>query len=240
MKAIILAGGLGTRLRPFTFAIPKPLLPVGDKPILEIIIRQMKNSGIDEIVLATGYQAELIRAFCGDGARFGVRISYVHEDKPLGTAGPMALARSHFGADETFLLMNGDVITQLNLGAFLEEGIRNRCDLTVGYTKYVYKSPYGVLSISDDLVQGIVEKPVQEFPISTGIYCVRAAALDFIPDGAFFTVPDLVHALLAASRRVGAYYVKECWIGIETMENLEEVLKQVDKLPLEAFAEKVI
>src|SRR5579864_4564917 len=95
MKAMILAGGLGTRLRPFTFSIPKPLLPVGEKPILQIIIEQMKASGIEEIILATGYQAELIRAFCGDGSKFGVSVSYVHEDQPLGTAGPLSLIRQH-------------------------------------------------------------------------------------------------------------------------------------------------
>ncbi|HWE49887.1 MAG TPA: sugar phosphate nucleotidyltransferase [Bryobacteraceae bacterium] len=239
MKALILAGGLGTRLRPFTFAIPKPLLPIGDKPILHIILSQMRNAGIDEIVLATGYQAELIRAFCGDGSRFGVRISYVHEESPLGTAGPLALARSHFGRDETFLLMNGDVITQLDLRAFLEAGIGNGCELTVGYTKHVYQSPYGVLTIAGDLVKGIAEKPSQEYAISTGIYCVAATALDLIPDDAFFTMPDLVQSLLSAGRKVAAHYVKDCWTGIETVEHLDDVLKELNKLPVEAFAGKV-
>ena len=238
MKAVILAGGLGTRLRPFTFSIPKPLLPVGDKPILEIIISQMKNAGIDDIVLATGYQSELLRAFCGDGSRLGVRMSYVHEHKPLGTAGPMALAKSHFAPDETFLLMNGDVITKLDLGAFLEAGIRNGCDLTVGYTKHVYRSPYGVLSIADGLVKGVIEKPSQEYSISAGIYCVRASALDFIPNDTFFTMPDLMQSLLAGQRNIGAYYIEDCWIGIETVEHFNEVLKDLSKLPVEAFAEK--
>jgi NDP-sugar pyrophosphorylase family protein len=239
MKAMILAGGLGTRLRPFTFSIPKPLLPIRDKPILHIIISQMKNAGIDEIILATGYQAELIRAFCGDGSRFGVRISYVHEQKPLGTAGPLALARSYFAGDETFILMNGDVITRLDLRAFLDAGIRNGCDLTVGYTKHVYQSPFGVLSIAGDSVEGIIEKPSHEYSISTGIYCVRSAALDLIPNDAFFTVPDLIHRLLATGKKVGAYFVEDCWIGIETLEHFDEVTRELDKLPPEAFTENV-
>src|SRR5258708_8849586 len=114
MKAMILVGGIGTRLRPLTFSIPKPLLPVGERPILQIIVEQMKGAGIEDIVLATGYQAELIRAFCGDGSKFGVNISYVHEREPLGTAGPLSLASQHFEGDHTFLLMNGHILTKLN------------------------------------------------------------------------------------------------------------------------------
>ena len=239
MKAMILAGGLGTRLRPFTFSITKTLLPVGDKHILQIIITQMKSAGFDDIVLATGYQAELIQAFCGDGSRFGVRISYVHEQKPLGTAGPLALAKNHFAGDQTFLLMNGDVITQLDLDAFLKAGVRNGCDLTVGYTKHIYQSPFGVLSIADGLVEGITEKPSHEYSISTGIYCVRSAALDFIPHDRFFTMPDLVKSLLFAKKKVGAYYVQDFWMGIETVEHFDEVLKVLSKLPAQAFGEKV-
>src|SRR6516164_7776731 len=103
MKAMILVGGLGTRLRPLTFSIPKPLLPLGEKPILQIIIEQMKSASVEDIVLATGYQAELIQAFCGDGSKFGVNISYVHEQKPLGTAGPLSLARQQFRDQESIL-----------------------------------------------------------------------------------------------------------------------------------------
>jgi NDP-sugar pyrophosphorylase family protein len=234
MKAMILAGGLGTRLRPLTFSIPKPLLPVGEKPILQIIIEQMKSANIEEIILATGYQAELIRAFCGDGSRFGVRISYVHERKPLGTAGPLAMARHCFAPDETFLVMNGDIITKMNLADFLDTAAKRHCDLTVGYTKHVYRSPFGVLTIVDDQVAGIVEKPAHEYSVSAGIYCVRTAALQYVPDETFFTMPDLMHALIAAGRTVAAHYVRECWLGIESVENFEEVLRQLNNLPDEA------
>src|SRR6266852_2145532 len=158
MKALILAGGLGTRLRPLTFSIPKPLLPIGETPILQIIIEQMKTAGIEEIILATGYQAELIRTFCGDGSKFGVNISYVHEHEPLGTAGPLSLARRHFEPDQTFLLMNGDILTKLDFAEFLEAGARSNYDLTVGYTKYLYNSPFGVLSIAGNTIQDITEK----------------------------------------------------------------------------------
>lgn len=231
MKAMILAGGLGTRLRPLTFSIPKPLLPVGEQPILQIIIEQMKRGGIDEIVLATGYHAELIRTFCGDGSKFGVRISYVHEEKPLGTAGPLALARHHFDRDETFLLMNGDIITKLDFREFLERGTASGCDLTVGYTKHVYRSPFGVLTIVDDRVEGIIEKPAHEYCISAGIYCLRATCLDVVPDGTFFTMPDLMQALMAVGRHVGAYYIRDCWIGIESIEHFDEALRELSRAP---------
>jgi mannose-1-phosphate guanylyltransferase len=234
MKALILVGGLGTRLRPFTFSIPKPLLPIGEKPILQIIIEQMKTAGIEDIILATGYQAELIRAFCGDGSKYGVRVSYVHEEKPLGTAGPLSLVRHYLDRNEVALVMNGDIITRLDFAEFVRAGIRNRCDLTVGYTKHIYRSPFGVLSIANDSVTGITEKPCHEYSISAGIYCVRASALEFVPNETFFTMPDLMQALMAARRRVGAYFIQDCWIGVETVEHFDEIMKELGKVPAEA------
>lgn len=232
MKALILVGGLGTRLRPLTFSIPKPLLPVGEIPILQIILDQMKRAGIEEIVLATGYHAELIRAFCGNGAKWGLRIDYVHEEEPLGTAGPIALARQHLNTDDAFLLMNGDILTDLDFGEFLRAGIGSGHDLTVGYTKHVYRSPFGVLSIAGDVVRGITEKPCYEHFISAGIYCVRAPALDFVPDGTFFTMPDLIERLIAAGRQVGAQYIRDCWVGLESVDQFEEALKQLRAAPI--------
>src|SRR5262249_22928720 len=209
MKAVLLVGGLGTRLRPLTFSIPKPLLPVGETPILQIIIEQLRDANIREIVLATGYQAQLIHAFCGDGSKFGVDITYVHEEQPLGTAGPLELLRHRIGPGEFFLLMNGDILTRIDFNAFVEAARHNDWDLTVGYTKHVYTSPFGVLKIDRGLITGIVEKPSHEYSISAGIYCVKAAALAYVPDAQFFTVPDLIHALLGAERKVGAHHIAE-------------------------------
>ncbi len=231
MKAMILVGGMGSRLRPLTFSIPKPLLPVGEQPILGIIIQQMKNAGIQDIILATGYQAELIHTFCGDGSRFGVTITYVHEPKPLGTAGPLRCARDHFAENEFFILMNGDILTKLDFNHFFETGKSNDWDLTVGYTKVVTRSPFGVLSIVDETVQGITEKPTQEVPVSAGIYCVKSTALEFVPPNTFFTMPDLIQKLIAARRTVGAYYVRECWIGLESADRFDEALRALGKAP---------
>jgi len=230
MKAMILAGGMGTRLRPLTFSIPKPLLPVGEKPILQRIIEQLRGAGITDLVLATGYHAELIRAFCGDGSKFGVSVTYVHEHKPLGTAGPAGALRGLLAPGEFLLLMNGDLITDLDFREFIETSRASGCDLTVAYAKYTYRSPYGVLSISDGAVQGVTEKPETEYAISAGIYCLSGPALDLIPEDTFFTMPELMTRLLVAGQRIHAYPIPGAWMGLESIEHFNEA---VQKLPRE-------
>ena len=233
MKALILAGGMGTRLRPLTFSIPKPLLPVGEKPILQKIIEQLRAAGISDLILATGYHAELIRAFCGDGSKFGVSIRYVHEEQPLGTAGPASALRGEIAPGELLLLMNGDLITDLDFRAFVSSACASGCELTVAYAKHTYRSPYGVLSISNGAVTAVTEKPETEYAISAGIYCLSAAALDLIPSGAFFTVPDLIAKLLAAGKRIHAYPIPGAWMGLENIEHFNEALRKLpeQKLP---------
>ena len=232
MTAVVLVGGLGTRLRPLTFSIPKPLLPVGERPILQLIIEQLRDAGIRDIVLATGYQAELIHAFCGDGSRFGVNVTYVHENTPLGTAGPLALVRDRVRPGEMVVLMNGDILTKLDFAQFVDRARRSDCDLMVGYTTHLYKSPFGVLQIEHGLVTGVVEKPTQEYAISAGIYCVKSAGIAHVPNGTFFTVPDLIHALLAAGKTVGTYHIAECWIGLESIQHFEEALRELSNAPI--------
>lgn len=224
MKAIILVGGVGARLRPLTFAVPKPLLAVGDKPILQLIIERLSHAGCDEILLATGYLAELIETFCGDGARFGIKIRYTRETDPLGTAGPLSLFRDHVGRDEFFILMNGDIITQLNFADIVSFGQQHDYDLTVGYVERAYKSPYGVLTIDhNNEILDIREKPEVRQLVSSGIYVVKGSALDYVPDNTYFTVPDLIGKLRACNRRIGAYHIKEYWLGIEHLDHIEQV-----------------
>jgi NDP-sugar pyrophosphorylase family protein len=231
MRAVILVGGRGTRLQPLTFSIPKPLLPVGEKPILQLIIEQLRTAGFQELILATGYHAELIQAFCGDGAKFGLRISYVKENRHLGTAGPLCFVRDRFGENEFFLVMNGDILTRLNFKRFLEVCRKADRDLAVGYVHYEHRSPFGVLSIIDGQVTGVREKPSQEYPISTGIYCVKGTALRFVPQDTFFTMPELIQQLLDAGRSVGAYHIQECWMGLETIQHFEEAIKELKNAP---------
>jgi NDP-sugar pyrophosphorylase family protein len=230
VKAVILVGGLGTRLRPLTFSIPKPLLPVGEKALLQIVIEQLRGYGVDEVILATGYQAELIHAFCDDGRKFGVEISYVHEDVPLGTAGPLSLLKGQFAPGERFIVMNGDVLTKLDFSRMLEFGEGGGHELTIGYTRYVYESPFGVLALDGDDVTGIVEKPRTEYPISAGIYVVSESALELVPDRTFFTMPELIDALLSRGRSVGAFHIEEFWIGLETIARFDEALSTLDAL----------
>lgn len=231
MKAVLLVGGQGTRLRPLTFSIPKPLLPVGERPILQIIIEQLRDAGIDELVLATGYQAELIEAFCGDGSKLGVSISYVREPKALGTAGPIALVRDRIAPGEYFLLMNGDILTKLDFRAFVAAARAGARELMVGYTAYVSTLPFGVLTVREGQVENVVEKPSHEYLISAGIYCLNASALPLIPDDEFFTVPDLMRALISGGRSVGAYHIRESWMGLERMDHFEAAVRELANAP---------
>jgi len=225
MRTIVLVGGLGTRLRPLTFAVPKPLLAVGEKPILQLLIEQLKKTGCREIILATGYLAELIETFCGDGTRFGVKISYLREHQPLGTAGPVSLVRDRIAKDEFFILMNGDIVTQLNFLDLLNFARQHDYDLTVGYVHHTYRSPFGVLTIENNEVVEIIEKPQVRYCISSGIYVLKGSVLDYIPDGKFFTVPDLIQKLRSCHRPVGAYHIQEFWLGIEDLGHIEKVRK---------------
>jgi NDP-sugar pyrophosphorylase family protein len=229
MKALILAGGMGTRLRPLTFSIPKPLLPVGEKPILQRIIEQLRDSGITDLVLATGYHSELVRAFCGDGSKFRVSVTYVHEEQPLGTAGPASALRGLIPPGEFLLLMNGDLITDLDFSAFIESARASGCQLTVAYAKHTYRSPYGVLHISGGAVQGVTEKPETDYAISAGIYCLSGAALDLIPPGVFFTMPELMTKLLAEGKRIHAYPITGTWMGLENIEHFNEAVRKLNQ-----------
>jgi len=223
MKAIVLAGGLGTRLRPLTFAVPKPLLAVGDKPILQHIIERLSKAGCDEITLATGYLAELVEAFCGDGSRFDTRIKYVRENQPLGTAGPLSLLRDQIAPDEFFILMNGDIVTQLDYTKLFAFAQRRDYEMTVGYVHHVYQTPFGVLSIDErGEVSEIAEKPLVRYCVSGGIYILKGSVLNYIPDNQYFTIPDLIQKLRQANRPVGAYLIREFWLGVERPGHIEK------------------
>jgi NDP-sugar pyrophosphorylase family protein len=233
MKAVLLVGGAGTRMRPLTFAVPKPLLAVGGRPILQHILERLHGSGFTEAIMATGYLAELIAAFCGDGSRFGLKIRYVTEPRPLGTAGPVSLCRAFIDDDEFFLLMNGDILTDLDFGALVEFARGNDFDLTVAYVHHTYKSPFGVLQVEGDEVLTVVEKPETTFPISAGIYVLKATVLDLIPPDTYFTVPDLMEALRAKGRKVGAYRIEGMWRGLESLDHIAEADAQLEARPPE-------
>lgn len=221
MKAVILAGGQGTRLRPYTFSVPKPLLPLGDRPLLEYLIAQLARCAVQDIVLALGYHAELIKAYCGDGSRFGVRIGYVTEPHPLGTAGPIALCRSLLDPREPFVLANGDIVTRLDfarLGQFHRE---QRAQLTIAYIHHTYQSPFGILQLQGNRVVGVQEKPRFVHPVSAGIYCVSPEAAALVPPDTATTMPELADTVRAGGGTVAAYEITEFWRAFETRDHFE-------------------
>jgi NDP-sugar pyrophosphorylase family protein len=224
MKTVILAGGKGVRLRPLTYTIPKPLLPVGEKPILEEIIERLKTFGLREIIIAVGYRAELIETYFRDGAQLGVQIEYVRESQPLGTAGPLALVRQQcqIAADEPLLAMNGDILTDLDMRAFADAHVASGCALTVATRAYQLLHPYGVIQLEDGRITGIVEKPAVTDIVSAGVYAIEPAALAAVPEGRAFDMPDLVNALVAHGDVVGAYEFDDDWMAIDRIEQLED------------------
>jgi len=226
-KAVILAGGKGTRFRPYSFTIPKPLMPIGEDPIMLHLINQFKESGVDEFLVALGYQAELVKAYFGDGSRFGVSIRYYQEETPLGTAGPVSLMAGEFAEDEYFFLVNGDIHTELDFRRMRQFAVESNCDIVIGCVEHVERSSFGVIKIENDRITDIVEKPENRFFISAGIYAMNGRAAARIPAASPFTVPELVRTYMAENRGVAAFRIHEFWLGIENVDNLDEVLQRV-------------
>jgi NDP-sugar pyrophosphorylase family protein len=220
MKAIILAGGLGTRLRPLTFAVPKPLIPVGERPILEILVENLKAHGVTDVYLAVGYRADLIQLYFQDGQQFGVNIRYSQEDKRLGTAGPLRLARDRFNIEEPVLVMNSDIITKLNFREFYQSHLREAAAITVGIRQYEHVVPYGVVQMDGGRIRTIEERPRLPFHINCGIYAVSPDILDLVPKNEFFDMPDLIGGALRNGRKVFGYRIREQWVAIESVGDL--------------------
>jgi NDP-sugar pyrophosphorylase family protein len=169
MKAVILAGGKGTRLKPYTTVFPKPLMPIGDKPILEIVVRQLKSHGFEELIMAVGHLAELIMTFFNNGSKYGVKIKYTREDKPLGTAGPLALMKGEL--NESFLMINGDVLTTLNYSDLIDYHKKNGAIATIALNKRTVKIDFGVPEVDKaNNIVGYTEKPGIEYLVSMGVY----------------------------------------------------------------------
>jgi NDP-sugar pyrophosphorylase family protein len=229
MKTVILAGGKGVRMRPLTYTIPKPLLPVGEKPIIEEIIERLREQGFSDLIIAVGYRAELIETFARDGAQFGVSIEYVRETQPLGTAGPLALVRDGCAlpANEPLLVMNGDILTDIDMRALVDAHGASANELTVATREFQLRHPYGVIQLEGDRITGIVEKPRVTDVVSAGIYVLSLAALDLVPKGQFYDMPDLVNAVIAQGRGVGAYPFDDAWVAIDSIDQLDDAARML-------------
>jgi NDP-mannose synthase len=214
MKALILAGGKGARLRPYTTVLPKPLMPVGDHPILEIILRQLSHLGVEEVILAVGYQGHLFQAFFQDGSRFDLRIHYSFETEPLGTAGPIAMALDRLG--DHFLVMNGDLLTTLNYRKLWEHHVENGADATIGTYPRDVTIDFGVVeSDAGGRLTGYIEKPTYHFRVSMGVNVLSAEAVrPYLTPGKYLDLPDLMLALQKEGRKVLCYHEPCYWLDI--------------------------
>ncbi len=209
MKAVVLAGGKGARLAPYTTILPKPLMPIGDMPILEVMLHQMKEAGIEHVILTVGHLSELLHAFFKDGRQFGIDITYSYEKCPLGTAGPIAMVD---GLTETFLVSNGDVLTTLNLRDLIQFHREQNAIATIAAHHRQSKIDLGVIKKDGDYrITGYIEKPVYDFMVSMGIYIFEPAVLPYIPRNEYLDFPDLIKRLIAADERVVGYEFDGYW-----------------------------
>lgn len=189
MQAVILAGGKGSRLKPFTNTFPKPLVPLGDRAILEVVIEQLKNAGVTEVVLAVNHMAHLIRAFFGDGERLGLSITYSQETEPLGTAAPLRLVEH---LDEHFIMMNGDLLTTLDYASLFREHVAEDRRATIATFRKEVNIDLGVVEIEDGRLADYIEKPTVHYTVSTGIYVLHRSVVDHLPSEGPFNLPELM------------------------------------------------
>jgi NDP-mannose synthase len=226
-QAVILAGGVGRRLLPYTRVLPKPLWPVGDIPIVEILLRQLSRAGIREVIMAVGYQAELIKMILGDGKQFGLRIRYSLEKKPLGTAAPLKLIKN---LDSDFLVLNGDLLTDLPFKKFIKAHLSDDSPATVAVYGRTVKIDFGVIKEDGGKITGYSEKPSIGYSVSMGIYAFRKEVLRFIPAGKF-DFPDLVLRLIAAKKNPAIFPFDGRWLDIGRPDDWEKADKIFRKTP---------
>jgi NDP-mannose synthase len=220
-KVVILSGGIGSRLRPFTEVIPKPLLPIGEKAILEIQIERFIKFGFDHIYLATNYKSEYIQNFFGDGSRYGVELIISREEKPLGTAGPLKLLKDDL-SDAPFIVMNGDILSLVDFNQVYEFASKNDSPLTVCIKKIITPYAFGNIFFEGDVVTHIDEKPDIVTYALAGIYVMKPSIFDFIPDNEYYGMDTLIKKLLAEGKKIYKYEIKEYWIDIGRIEDYEK------------------
>lgn len=221
MRALILAGGKGSRLKPFTFVIPKPLVPIGEMPILEILIRQLKGQGFEAITISVGHLAGLIRAFCGDGSQWGIPIDYVYEDQPLGTIGCLSLLGDRHGADRVFVV-NGDTLTDMNMAeAYAAHDAKDA--ITICANRRSVNVDFGVLETDGaGHLASYTEKPTLHYRVSMGVNVVSSWAISrYIRSGERLDTPDLVRRLMAAGEGVRVLDVDAYWLDLGRLNDLE-------------------
>ncbi|MEP7294598.1 MAG: nucleotidyltransferase family protein [Burkholderiales bacterium] len=216
---VLMAGGLGTRLRPITETIPKPMIDVGGRPILETIVDTLAHYGFRKLFLSVNYRADVIESHFRDGSAYGMEIQYLRETTQLGTAGALAMLPQI--PISPILVMNGDVLTGLDFGGFLDDHIQESASITVGVREHVSQIPYGVMDVEGDRVLGIREKPEIRSTVSAGIYALSPEVLPLVPGGLFFDMPTLILKSIEADQRVRAHMIDDYWIDVGRLDDLE-------------------
>jgi NDP-sugar pyrophosphorylase family protein len=227
MDVVLLAGGRGTRLRPYTTVLPKPLMPVGDMPVLEILLRRLAAAGFRRVNLAVGHLAELIEAYFGDGARYALELVYWRESEPLGTAGP--LAEIELSSDRV-LVMNGDLLTTLSFAGLVDAHTASGAAATLAVLSRQVPIDFGVVHVEGDRVASFEEKPVIGYDVSMGVYVFEEHVVRLIPEGVHYDFPDLLQAVLERGWPVHAHRSTDFWLDIGRIEDYELALDRFDEL----------
>jgi NDP-sugar pyrophosphorylase family protein len=226
-RAVILAGGKGTRLRPYTVVLPKPLMPIGEFPILEVIIRQLVRSGFDHVTMAVNHQAEIIKAFFQDGAKWGIKIDYSLEHKPLGTMAPLRLIND---LPENFLVMNGDILTDLDYAEFYAMHVKENRIFTISSYMREQLVDYGVLETRDGQLLSLIEKPRMTYEVSMGVYMMAQRTIDEIPCDAAFGFDDLMHALVKKKLDIAVRKFSGYWLDIGRPDDYAQAIDEFDSM----------
>ena len=225
-KVILMVGGLGTRLRPLTENTPKPMLPVGGKPMLQTIVEKFASYGFVNIVMCIGYKSHIIQDFFEDGSRFGVNIEYILENERMGTAGALSLLSPSQIQNEPFFVMNGDLLTNVNFEHFLNFHNQNNAKATMGVREYDFQVPYGVVNLEDGKIKSIIEKPVHSFFVSAGIYMLSAECIKLIPKDEYYDMPTLFDKLIQMNENTISFPIREYWLDIGRMDEYEKANKE--------------
>ena len=226
-KVVLMVGGLGTRMQPLTEEIPKPMLKIGDKPMLQTIVEKFSEYGYTNIVMCTNYKSDVIKDFFGDGSKFGVDIEYVSEKKRMGTAGALSLLSNDM--TEPFFVMNGDLLTNINFEHLHDFHVSNNSIGTMCVRDYDIQVPFGVVSIKNTKILSIDEKPVEKFFVNAGIYMLNPEVLDFIPKNEFYDMPTLFNKLISKNKKVISFPIREYWLDVGRIEEYEKANMEYHK-----------
>lgn len=224
----LMAGGFGTRLRPLTNSCPKPMLKIGDKPILELILESFIKSGFHRFYISLHYLPEMIKRYFGDGSKWGVTIDYVNEDSPLGTAGALGLLPQD-KIDAPVFVMNGDLLTDVDFVSMRDFHLEHDSVATMGVREYEHQVPYGVIEMDGSRISSVVEKPVQKFFVNAGIYVLSEQLVKSVKQGEYLDMPDLLAAQIKQDKQVSSFPIREYWLDIGRMNDFERAQEEFDE-----------